>query len=92
MNKKVLNIVELVIKFLVIIVLVILIWYRVNSLDLEEKKAVEIGPGIYSKDPENVYNSEYKVKYVFDYDENMNIKNAYEWLKRQSDYECAENV
>lgn len=61
MNKKVLNIVELVIKFLVIIVLVILIWYRVNSLDLEEKKAVEIGPGIYSKDPENVYNSEYKV-------------------------------
>lgn len=28
----------------------------------------------------------------FDYDENMNIKNAYEWLKKQPEYEGSEDV
>ncbi len=28
----------------------------------------------------------------FDYDENMNIKNAYEWLKQQPEFEGAEDV
>ena len=28
----------------------------------------------------------------FDYDENMNIKNAYEWLKQQPDFKGAEDV
>lgn len=27
-----------------------------------------------------------------DYDENMNVKNAYEWLKQQPEYEGAEDV
>lgn len=27
-----------------------------------------------------------------DYDENMNIKNAYEWLKTQPDFEGAEDI
>lgn len=28
----------------------------------------------------------------FDYDESMNIKNAYEWLKKQPEFEGAEDV
>lgn len=28
----------------------------------------------------------------FDYDENMSVKNAYEWLKQQPDFEGAEDV
>lgn len=28
----------------------------------------------------------------FDYDENMSIKNAYEWLKKQPEFEDAEDV
>ena len=28
----------------------------------------------------------------FDYDENMSVKNAYEWLKKQPDFEGAEDV
>lgn len=35
------------------------------------------------------YTAEYK---TFDYDENMSIKNAYEWLKQQPEFEGAEDV
>lgn len=28
----------------------------------------------------------------FDYDENMNVKNAYEWLKQRPEFEGAEDV
>ena len=41
---------------------------------------------------EPIFPYKYSEYLSFDYDENMNIKNAYEWLKRQSDYDCAENV
>ncbi len=61
MNKKILNIVEFVAKFLVIIIFVILIFHKFSSSNLKKKNTVEIGPNIYSKDPKNVYNSEYKV-------------------------------
>ena len=54
---------------------------------LKEKEIIKIGVDKGGTFP--YVDSEY---ISFEYDENMSIKNAYEWLKKQPEFEDAEDV
>lgn len=56
----------------------------------EDGRELEKTPPVNGVEPAFPYmDAEYK---TFDYDENMSIKNAYEWLKKQPEFEGAEDV
>lgn len=61
--------------------------YLNNESRLYEKSLIQNGLG--ENDTFPYVESEY---ISFEYDETMNIKNAYEWLKKQPTYEGSEDV
>ena len=82
MNKK--NLIELILKFIVIIVLLILIIMKVKNLAPDKTKKIEVAPGVYTDNVDDIYNSEYKtnglvfreISYLYDFNtgSTFNIK------------------